>query len=224
MEHVAAIRVVVSTLLLGAVGLLCGYFGPLQLSPDANQGPLLGIFFTGPIGFIVGLAFGVISVIRPMSYARFAALLLGLAGITAAGTLCLSLPEDRWQGFVIDGEVRDCQGAASAVPSAENRWQALNAETPWRSPRSGWESEIPGMLLRDNGVVVTVNVLQRWDIYEQRKPWNRGNLHAKRSRTHRAEKYFARGQDCQSSQLLPGYHSRYAPEWEASTMSLLAIM
>jgi hypothetical protein len=28
--------------------------------PDANQGPLLGIFITGPIGFLAGLAYGVI--------------------------------------------------------------------------------------------------------------------------------------------------------------------
>jgi hypothetical protein len=31
-----------------------GFFGPLIFTPDANQGPLLGIFITGPLGFVLG--------------------------------------------------------------------------------------------------------------------------------------------------------------------------
>jgi hypothetical protein len=41
-------------LICGAVGFVCGFFGPLIFTPDANQGPLLGIFITGPLGAIVG--------------------------------------------------------------------------------------------------------------------------------------------------------------------------
>jgi hypothetical protein len=37
------------------VGFAAGFFGPILLRPDANQGPLLGIFFTGPLGAAVGL-------------------------------------------------------------------------------------------------------------------------------------------------------------------------
>ena len=36
---------------LGAVGFGGGFFGPIALSPDANQGPLLGIFIAGPASF-----------------------------------------------------------------------------------------------------------------------------------------------------------------------------
>ena len=39
---------------LGGIGLFGGYFGPLLLTPEANQGPLLGIFITGPLGFVLG--------------------------------------------------------------------------------------------------------------------------------------------------------------------------
>ena len=39
---------------LGLLGLLGGTLGPLLLAPEANQGPLLGIFFTGPGGLVVG--------------------------------------------------------------------------------------------------------------------------------------------------------------------------
>ena len=42
----------------GAVGFVLGFFGPIILTPEANQGPLLGIFVTGPLGYLVGLAAG----------------------------------------------------------------------------------------------------------------------------------------------------------------------
>ena len=45
-------------LLVGAIGFAIGYFGPLIWAPSANQGPLLGIFITGPIGFVIGAALG----------------------------------------------------------------------------------------------------------------------------------------------------------------------
>ncbi len=42
------------SLITGAVGFAGGFFGPIIFTPEANQGPLLGIFFTGPLGFIAG--------------------------------------------------------------------------------------------------------------------------------------------------------------------------
>jgi len=39
---------------VGGIGFCGGFFGPLLFDPQANQGPLLGIFITGPIGAIVG--------------------------------------------------------------------------------------------------------------------------------------------------------------------------
>jgi hypothetical protein len=38
----------------GAVGFCGGFFGPMILTPGANQGPLLGLFITGPLGFLGG--------------------------------------------------------------------------------------------------------------------------------------------------------------------------
>ena len=46
-------------LLVGGIGFAAGFLGPIVFAPDANQGPLLGIFITGPIGFLVGLAWGI---------------------------------------------------------------------------------------------------------------------------------------------------------------------
>jgi ABC-type multidrug transport system permease subunit len=42
---------------VGAIGFSGGFFGPMIFAPDANQGPLLGLFITGPLGCAVG-AFG----------------------------------------------------------------------------------------------------------------------------------------------------------------------
>ncbi|TGP66964.1 hypothetical protein EN858_34710 [Mesorhizobium sp. M4B.F.Ca.ET.215.01.1.1] len=41
--------------ILGIVGFLGGFVGPVIFTPEANQGPLLGIFITGPLGFVLGL-------------------------------------------------------------------------------------------------------------------------------------------------------------------------
>ncbi len=45
-------------MVLGGIGFAGGFFGPMMLTPDANQGPLLGIFITGPAGFVLGTALG----------------------------------------------------------------------------------------------------------------------------------------------------------------------
>lgn len=44
--------------LVGAIGFIGGFFGPLILAPDANQGPLLGLFITGPLGAVIGAVGG----------------------------------------------------------------------------------------------------------------------------------------------------------------------
>jgi hypothetical protein len=41
-------------LVVGALGFVVGFFGSLIFSPGANLGPLLGIFITGPGGFVLG--------------------------------------------------------------------------------------------------------------------------------------------------------------------------
>ena len=50
--------------LLGSIGFVAGFVGPIVLTPEANQGPLLGILVTGPGGFLVGLVAGAVSDLR----------------------------------------------------------------------------------------------------------------------------------------------------------------
>lgn len=42
----------------GGIGFCAGFFGPMLLAPGADQGPLLGLFVTGPLGFIAGSVSG----------------------------------------------------------------------------------------------------------------------------------------------------------------------
>jgi hypothetical protein len=62
--HIAESRAIMkvscrSGLVVGGVAFLAGFIGPLLLAPSA-QGPLLGIFITGPLGFVAGTVGGVI--------------------------------------------------------------------------------------------------------------------------------------------------------------------
>lgn len=48
------VSVALGALVLGGLGFALGFFGPMFLAPQANQGPLLGIFITGPVGLLLG--------------------------------------------------------------------------------------------------------------------------------------------------------------------------
>ena len=50
--------IIMGGLIVGAMGFILGFFGPILFSLGGNQGPLLGIFLTGPLGFIIGLVGG----------------------------------------------------------------------------------------------------------------------------------------------------------------------
>jgi len=54
-------------LIVGGIGFCAGFFGPMVFAPDANQGPLLGIFITGPLGALLGAIGGVVQGVRRRS-------------------------------------------------------------------------------------------------------------------------------------------------------------
>ena len=47
-----------TALIIGFIGFTIGFIGPIIFSPESNQGPLLGIFITGPLSFLAGLIGG----------------------------------------------------------------------------------------------------------------------------------------------------------------------
>lgn len=87
-------RIAVWTFTVGSVAFAIGFFGPMFWAPDANQGPLLGIFYTGPLGALAGFAVGVLGEllgwsVTPLDWLRSRGigrreLLRGAAGIGGA--------------------------------------------------------------------------------------------------------------------------------------------
>jgi hypothetical protein len=57
-------------LVLGGIGFITGFFGPMIFTPGANQGPMLGIFITGPAGFALGLIYGIFRALGNTSSAK----------------------------------------------------------------------------------------------------------------------------------------------------------
>ena len=51
---------ILGAVVAGAVGFLAGFVGPGIFTPDANMGPMLGIFITGPLGFVSGAVWGLV--------------------------------------------------------------------------------------------------------------------------------------------------------------------
>ena len=80
-------------LAMGAVGGAAGFFGPIVLNPDANQGPMLGLFVTGPGGAIAGAILGFLFRILPFGDSlRGQALTLACTAL-GLGTLWFALPD-----------------------------------------------------------------------------------------------------------------------------------
>jgi hypothetical protein len=53
-ERAMLVRTLLIGAIVGAVAFAAGFFGPMIFAPRSNQGPLLGIFITGPAGFVLG--------------------------------------------------------------------------------------------------------------------------------------------------------------------------
>jgi hypothetical protein len=177
---------------LGVVGFSAGFFGPIALNPDANQGPLLGIFVTGPGGLLGGYVLGALFRALPIANVRRWQALLAANAALLLGTLYVCLPQPAPHGLLIQGTLARCQSPAEVAPEGIRYWQGRIAGAPWAKVRDGWQNELPDLIAREPGVVLTVNVERENTIVRHRKPWNDGTIDATgwRSSTE-TQRYFA---------------------------------
>ena len=163
-------------IVLGAVGFVCGFVGPMVFSPDSNQGPLLGLLITGPGGALLGAVLGLVAgAIRlPAPVGRKA--LLVTTTVLAAACVYFSMPPPRYYANVVDVEIVGCAPPESIRDKAMEYWDGQVARVTWASPRAGWKQDFDRMVESDPGVVLDVRVLRESKLYENRRPWNRGTF------------------------------------------------
>jgi uncharacterized membrane protein YeaQ/YmgE (transglycosylase-associated protein family) len=155
---------------LGGTGFLCGFVGPILLNPGANQGPLLGLFITGPGGAALGALLGSLLGGRPNS----PRLLLYTCATAAVGILLFCLPEPEYHADLVELEVLKCEPPSAHKAEAVERWEKALASNSWVKPPEGWRETVDRA--KGPGSVLTTAVKRRREIFRARKPWNNGRL------------------------------------------------
>ena len=179
-------------LVVGAAGFCAGFFGPIALNPDANQGPLVGIFITGPGGAILGAVVGGVLGALGASRRRWITALTATATLLVVGTLFFALPDAEFRRNVLELSVQSCGSPLSLKEEVFDDWDKRIAAASWAAVRPGWKEGFEAMAAADPGVVLGVAVQRSTGVYENRKPWNRGTLKSGKAWWVR-ERYFARG-------------------------------
>jgi hypothetical protein len=146
-------------LILGVFGFLAGYVGPIILVPEANQGPLLGIFITGPGGALAGLILWILS--KQMGWSlstQWKAVYISCAALLCSVVITALKPKPNWLGRIYELEIVNCQPISARLDSVLIDWQARTAAANWLPPRTGWEDEVRQIFREDTGSVVEVKI------------------------------------------------------------------
>lgn len=202
-------------LVLGVVGFVCGFVGPMVFSPDANQGSLLGLFITGPGGALLGAILGLIvgAARPPAAVGRKALVVVSVA--LAAVCLYFSMPQPQYHANVVDAEIVGCAAPDAIRDKAMDYWDDRVAKVTWAPPRAGWKEDFDRMVAAYPGVVLEVRVLRESKLYENRKPWNRGTFFARPWGAGDAPtRYFARFAGGSCGDYPTGQHAVYVGRGE----------
>ncbi len=169
-------RILRWALVLGVTGFVSGFFGPMLLVPDANQGPLVGILITGPGGALAGLALGALFAILPVSDLVRRRALIACCAVLVVGTLWYLLPEPRARGYLLEASCTQCREPRELQAAAFSHWDERIASVTWAEPRAGWKRQAEAGFARPDGVVLDLEVHTRRAALEHRRPWDRGRI------------------------------------------------
>ena len=161
-------------LAFGLTGFVAGFFGPILLNPEANQGPLLGLFITGPGGALGGAVLGTLLRFAPFSRSVHAKALIVACLVFGLGTLYFCLPQPKVLAHVIDAEAVDCSRPSELAREALDTWQDAVQRATWYTPPADWQQVALRNLSTDTGLVLTVRIARRATFYQHRKPWDFG--------------------------------------------------
>jgi hypothetical protein len=164
--------------ILGAAGFCAGFFGPMVFVPESNLGPIVGIFFSGPGGIVLGLVMYLVMKVVSLPARGQWILLNTLATAGALVTLACVQPEPATRGYEVELTLTRTLDPGAAADAIVADWKKRIVHVTWTTPRAGWEQQMRAALAADPGLVVEAVVLRERAIKEHRKPWNRGRLFA----------------------------------------------
>lgn len=157
------------SLALGTVGFLAGFIGPMILAPDSNQGPMLGIFITGPGGFVLGLGLWFLSAMFSWSFKTQQTLLRVASGAIVVGVVAAVFwPKPNWVGWLYEVEVVSCRAPSADTESVIEDWKKRTTSANWLSPREGWQDEVRKILADDQGSVIEARVLTEKNVKKEK--------------------------------------------------------
>lgn len=165
-------------LILGAAGFAAGFLGPMIFIPEANQGPMVGIFVSGPGGVALGLLLLGVCALFKVS-ARMQWRLLWTTTIVGVVAILLAVqPPPQRQGLIFTAQVVDCVAPAEAEARILEYWNKRISEVTWHEARPGWQEDMRATLRGAPGVLIQVEIATGKVMLMHRKPWNRGKLTA----------------------------------------------
>jgi len=163
---------------LGITGFVCGFVGPMVFAPESNQGPMLGIFITGPAGAVLGAIVGVVINAMNVSAGTAIRLLAGAAVLVAATTIYFAIPAPHYYADAVEGEIRKCTTPELLRDDAVKRLNELAANHPPLPSPVGWGDAFDKALDEDHGVVLEVHLSRYRRLYRREARWNRDTLEA----------------------------------------------
>jgi len=161
---------------LGIVGFLSGFIGPMVLAPGANQGPLLGTLITGPGGALLGAILGAVVALLGIPRPVASRSLYAVATIGAVVILFFCIPAPSFRAEIVDGEIRRCVLPESLREATVNRLNEVAAGRPALKQPVRWDEAFDRALAQRRGVVIEVQVFRRSRLYENQAAWNQGTL------------------------------------------------